>query len=149
MTTATSTVQLPTPILTGRSIYERNYRKLCRVLGDEWPSSDAAFRLTAGAYMDLTVDRLYEEDGAFVIAMAQRYEVNGDLVPDPDMELRVFPEQKMVEALTFTDIWGRRVVYPEPGKPNLPAKKDLNEFLEHWLTNLIAQGHRRTESVPC
>jgi hypothetical protein len=49
---------------------------------------------------------------------------------------------QMIEALTYQDQFGFRVVYPEPGKVDLRAKKELNQFLGQWLKNLIEQGHR-------
>lgn len=95
--------------------------------------------------MDLSMDRLYsEENGAVRIALAHYFRQNGDLCPDPDMEIRVFPVQKMAEALTFqqTNPCVYREVYPEPGKVNLALKRELNGFLSYWLRNCIAQGHR-------
>jgi uncharacterized protein YqiB (DUF1249 family) len=49
---------------------------------------------------------------------------------------------QMIEALTFQDQFGFRVVYPEPGKVNLQAKKERNQFLGQWLKNLIFHGHK-------
>jgi len=58
--------------------------------------------LTSKGFMDLNVDRLYsEKEGAVRISIAHNYTQNGDVVPDPDMEIRVYPDRKMAEALTF------------------------------------------------
>jgi len=46
----------------------------------------------------------------------------------------------MAEALSYQDQFGYQYVYPEPGKVDIKAKKDLNAFLNKWLTNLINQG---------
>ena len=51
-------------------------------------------------------------------------------------------ELSLAEALSYQDSFGYRVVYPEPDKVNLSAKKDLNSFLGQWLSNLKSQGHR-------
>jgi uncharacterized protein YqiB (DUF1249 family) len=45
-----------------------------------------------------------------------------------------------VEALTFQDTYRYREVYL--AGLDVKAKKELNEFLLQWLTNLIDQGHR-------
>lgn len=48
----------------------------------------------------------------------------------------------MAEALTYQqDSLGVfQEVYPEPGKVDVKLKKQLNQFLNQWLTNLINQG---------
>lgn len=57
----------------------------------------------------------------------------------PDMEIQIFPAQKMAEALTFqNDYLGiYQEVYPEPGKYYPKLKKELNTFLNDWLRNMI------------
>ena len=64
------------------------------------------------------------------------------MIPDPDMEIKLDHQNKTAEALTYQDSFTFRVAYPEPGKINLKAKKELNEFLLQWLKNLKEQGHR-------
>ncbi len=39
------------------------------------------------------------------------YEINGDLVPDPDREVRILPEQRISEELSYQDSFGYRRVY--------------------------------------
>ena len=67
---------------------------------------------------------------------------SGDMIADPDMEVALYPSRQMAEALSYQDCFGYRQVYPEPGKINPRAKKELNSFLNQWLSNIIAQGHR-------
>jgi hypothetical protein len=94
--------------------------------------------------MDLRFEILSRDTDQFTCAMAHYFEQNGDLIADPDVEIRVVPSMQMVEALTYQDQFGYQVVYPEPGKVNLKVKKELNQFLGQWLKNLIAQGRRLT-----
>ena len=47
-----------------------------------------------------------------------------------------------MEALTFQDTYTYRQVYAEGGQVYVKVKKELNEFLLHWLTNLIDQRHK-------
>ena len=95
-------------------------------------------------FMDLNVDRLYSEKDGFRIALAHYYKQNGDMVPDPDMEIRVYPDRKMAEALTFQNALFYQEVYftNDSGqamvRPKL--KKQLNDFLKMWLRNLKQQG---------
>jgi len=95
-------------------------------------------------YMDLSVDVLNakDADGNKIIAMAHNYIQNGDVMADPDMEIKIFPELKMAEALTYQQdglgIFQR--VYSGEYTVNIKLKKQLNLFLNQWLTNLKNQG---------
>ena len=124
-------------------IYERIFRKLEKILGNltEIPEYQ---KLKASGFMDLGVDRLYADEESVTIALSHYFKQNGDMVPDPDMEVRIFPEMKMAEALTYQDSFGYQQVYPTPTQVNLKAKKDLNVFLNQWLSNIIEQGFERS-----
>ena len=102
-----------------------------------------------GGMMDLNYDHLgcrKLDLGNYVsydIALAHNYIQNGDVMADPDMEIRIYPEIKYAEALTYQldglGIFQR--VYPEPGKVCPRIKRELNKFLNQWLKNCIDQGH--------
>jgi uncharacterized protein YqiB (DUF1249 family) len=126
-------------------IYERIYQKLDQLgINGLIASGTEAAKSTASGYMDLSFDRLYDEEGAVVIALAHYYKQNGDLCADPDMEIRVYPQRRMAEALTFQQAIPPiyQMVYPAPGKVIPALKTSLNTFLLTWLTNAIQQGHR-------
>ena len=99
--------------------------------------------------MDLNYDRLGCRDensnncASSDMALAHNYIQNGDVMADPDMEIRIYPEIKYAEALTYQldglGIFQR--VYPEPGKVYPKLKRELNKFLNQWLKNCIDQGH--------
>ncbi|MCK9592902.1 MAG: DUF1249 domain-containing protein [Methanoregula sp.] len=94
-------------------------------------------------YMDLSIDRLSSEhEGTIRISIAHNFIQNGDVMADPDMEIRIYPELKAVEALTYQlDSLGIfQCVYPEPSRVYPKRKTELNRFLNQWLTNLIDQG---------
>ncbi|MFA5801549.1 MAG: DUF1249 domain-containing protein [Thermoleophilia bacterium] len=117
------------------------YKKLEKLLGD-LHQIPAYMKLEAHGFMDLGVDKLYGDEESVTIALSHYYKQNGDMVPDPDMEVRIYPERKMAEALTYQDSFGYRVVYPKPGFVNPKAKREMNVFLNQWLSNILAQGHR-------
>ena len=102
-----------------------------------------------GGMMDLNYDHLgcrKLDLGNYVsydIALAHNYIQNGDVMADPDMEIRIYPEIKYAEALTYQlDGLGIfQCVYPEPGKVCPRIKRELNQFLNQWLKNCIDQGH--------
>ena len=107
-----------------------------------------ALKLKSNGFMDLNLDMLYEEDGKYTIAMAHNYIQNGDVMADPDMEIRIIPSMKMAEALSFRqdggipinqhvyeEVDGKTMVYPM-------IKKELNTFLSGWLLNIKNQGFK-------
>ena len=101
-----------------------------------------------GGLMVLNYDFLgKDKDGNYRIALAHNYVQNGDVMADPDMQVRIIPEMEAAEALTFQQSNPNvyQEVYEEKdGKQlvNLNLKKQLNSFLNQWLTNLIQQGHK-------
>jgi len=127
------------------TIYERNFNKLVKLGVLELIHTEIeAAKSESEGFMDLHFDRLYEEDGTVVIALAHYFKQNGDLCSDPDMQIRIDPEQRMAEALTFQQAMPPiyQEVYPAPGKINPRLKKELNSFLSTWLGNCIQQGHK-------
>jgi hypothetical protein len=118
-----------------------------------------------GAFMAVSVDFLIGDrmrpSGArcgSLYAIAHRYEVNGDLLPDPDVELYVVDD--IIEP-------GRKAVYPtaidhgpmgyhrfvefdEAGHPNRFSRRgqaDLARFCNLWMNN-IAEQQRLQLVVP-
>lgn len=100
-------------------------------------------KLQSNGLMDLNVDHITSdsEEGSVTIAMAHNYVENGDVMADPDMEIKIFPKMEMAEALTFQQsnppLYQR--VYPEEGKVDTRLKKTLNQFLLEWLIRLEKQ----------
>jgi uncharacterized protein YqiB (DUF1249 family) len=123
-----------------KTIYERIFKRLIQLGIDPQNPPEYAKSRSKG-FMDLNLDLLYKTTDCMGIALAHYFEQHGDLVPDPDMQIRVYPATKMAEALTYQDQFGYREVYPQPGKVNIAAKKDLNIFLNQWLKNCLEQGH--------
>lgn len=127
-------------------IYQTMFEKLIKIgIIDQngHPVFKEHVKLVHKPYMDLSIDRLSSEhEGTIRISLAHNFVQNGDLMADPDMEIRIYPALKAAEALTYQmDSLGiYQVVFPEPGKVYPKLKKDLNRFLNQWLTNLIDQG---------
>jgi uncharacterized protein YqiB (DUF1249 family) len=92
-------------------------------------------------YTPLCIDRLSDS----VYALSQNPVIDGVVVADPDVEIRVVHQKRIAEPLCFQDRSGRRVVYPEAGKVDLKAKNDLAGYLDRWLTDLISQGFIRLQ----
>lgn len=126
-------------------VYEKIYSKLKRIgiLDENGVMQHAYMKFTSPGLMDLNVDKLTED----TIALAHNGIQNGDVMCDPDMEVKIYPDQKMAEALTFqNDYLGTyQEVYPEPGKYYPTLKKELNDFLDEWLSNIIEANYELAE----
>ena len=128
-------------------IYETMYNKLVKlgiINQDGSLKFDEYIKLKSGIFMDLNIDHLSHKDdeNSIVISLAHNFIQNGDVMADPDMEIKIIPSMKMVEALTFQqDSTGTyQQVYLEDGRFYPTLKTDLNYFLNSWLKNLIQQG---------
>lgn len=123
--------------------YEQLFKKIIALIPNlAQIEPGEGIKLKAPGFMDLHIDVLLQEKDKTTIAMAHYYKQNGDMVPDPDMEIAIYPDRKMAEALSYQDSFGYRQVYPEPGMVNPKAKSELNQFLNQWLNNINMQGHK-------
>ncbi|HDS1208431.1 TPA: hypothetical protein QDZ84_003470 [Shewanella algae] len=130
-----------------KSVYEKNYDLMVKLaIIRDGDVSNYRKSLSQG-YMDLVVKRNSLLDGmknqnCIGFSMAHYYTQNGDLCSDPVMEILFYPDLDMVEAFSFEmsipPIY--TVVYLDE-KVNIKAKKELNDFLNQWLRNLVEQGH--------
>jgi uncharacterized protein YqiB (DUF1249 family) len=122
------------------TIYERIFKCLVELGIDPYNPPEYGKSQPEG-FMDLNLDVLHKTTDCVEIALSHYFEQHSDLVPDPDMQIRIYPATKTAEASTYQDQFGYREVYPEPRKVNVAAKKDLNNFLAQWLKNCLDQGH--------
>ena len=125
-----------------KTVYENIYTKLEK-LGIT--DLKAYKKIENDPYMPLSIDILQNNKEQMIIALAHNYIQNGDVMADPDMEIRIYKETGMAEALTYQqDSLGlyQRVYMEKDGKTfvNTKLKNDLNVFLNRWLKNLIEQG---------
>lgn len=127
---------------TRRDIYARIYRKLQKVVPDLLTIEEHG-KSTVPNFMDLNLDVLHKRSNRIVIALSHYYKHPcGDMIPDPDMELAVYPMLEIAEALSYQDSFCYRTIYSDDkGAEDIKAKKELNAFLDQWLSNLIEQGH--------
>lgn len=121
-------------------VYAENFDRLVK-LGILTPDGKLTFKeymkIENEPYMPLSLDNL----GNNTFSMAHNFEQNGDLIPDPDMEIRIIPELKMVEALAIQHSTGYyRRVYIDENKYYPREKKEQNSFLNMWTKNLLDQG---------
>jgi uncharacterized protein YqiB (DUF1249 family) len=123
------------------SLFDQLFQgKLCQWLQMCQPGQ--ALQSEHPPFMNLHLDVLDRQGTKTVtIALAHNYRQHGDVVPDPDMQIRFFLPQRRAEALTFQDAYGYRQVYFGE-KVDLAAKRELNAFLRLWLRNCLKQQHQ-------
>lgn len=128
-------------------IYETIYKKL-KKLGviDLVTNKQDYSKSEIENFMPLSFDTLFSDDSVTVIALAHNYKQNGDLMADPDMQIAIH-KHGMAEALTYQqdNLGIYQEVYdtfPNPKQMKTRLKKELNSFLNQWLTNCLSQGHK-------
>lgn len=127
------------------NVYERNYDKISKIIDIDELKNTGFLKLKSKGFMDLDFDYLYKDDqGRHIIAMSHYYKhPSGDMIADPDMELRIDEDMGTIEALTYQDAQRYNETYSRDGKyVNSKVKKSLNSFLTTWLTNLKKQGFK-------
>ena len=124
------------------------YQKLAQLIPnmEERLHNNTAFgKSVSEGFMDLHFDSLGKDaTGAYHIALAHYFEQNGDLVPDPDMRIRIDTVAKTAQALSFQNMYVYQEVnpdLPDTDQNNNTLKKELNLFLSDWLNNALNQGH--------
>lgn len=122
-----------------KNVYTIIYSRLNKITGgiERFLKSENGYlKLTSTGFMPLVIEKI----GKNTISITHYYEQNGDLVPDPDITAKIYPEHRMAEALTYQDTYKYEEIYPETGKVNVKLKKELNTFLNQWLHVLKQQG---------
>jgi uncharacterized protein YqiB (DUF1249 family) len=132
-----------------RNVFEMIYSRLQQIgiLNEDGEMKAEYMKFQSPGLMDLNVDRLTGD----TIALAHNGKQNGDVMADPDVEVKIYPDLKAAEALTFqNDYLGIfQEVYPEPGKFYPKLKKELNDFLNDWLRSMIeVQKYEMVEEDP-
>lgn len=120
---------------------EFNYQKLTELAGvdiGEWAKrAGRTKKFKAPGFMDLHLESLSDTS----ISLTHYFEQNGDLVPDPDMEIRLDPVAKTALAVHFQDQRSYLEVYPD-GVEDHRQFRSQNSFLTFWLTNIKDQGFK-------
>ena len=136
-----------------KTLFETNFDRVVQlgIFDVEGKNVDYKKSIASG-FMDFVVERMPHYDDVTNNSDGQAYSLthwfkqNGDLCKDPDMVIIVYPNLKMVEALTFEQSIPPifQEVYLPDGRYYPGVKKELNSFLRQWLINLTQQGHGKS-----
>lgn len=122
------------------TIEHRNYKKMMEIAPGILEDRYRYMKLRSLPFMDLIIEKLDDNR----ISMSHYFVHNGDLVSDPDMEIIVDRDQKILKAATYQS---DRVGFYQDAYNYMNQIKDvrkareLNDFLGEWLKNIIDQGH--------
>lgn len=105
-------------------------------------------RLKADGFMDLSFEVLTRSDSSMDVAIAHYYTQNGDLVPDPDMRIRLDFKRKAAFPMSFQNSLVYREAMDEQGRGSKREVADQSAFLCTWLRNLKSQGHKLPSEQP-
>lgn len=121
---------------------QANYTRLLALLPDvQKMEPGSAVKMKAEPFMDLCIDVLQQQGTVTQISMAHYYEQNGDLVPDPDMEVMLMHVTRMALPVHFQNAIAYRVCIEGTKVINGKELADQSSFLSVWLRNIKSQGH--------
>jgi len=127
--------------------YEKWYKQIEKIINqplEQFMQSDQNYlKIKSNGFMDLNIDKLSSNR----IAMAHNHIVEGDVIPDPDMEVVINFEYKIVYPVTYQDSFGYQEAYKFGSNDkaigvNERVKRELEEFFGQWLRNLKMQRFR-------
>lgn len=124
-----------------KTVAHKNYEAIMEFASDVLTGKVEYAKYDAGECFDkLSIEKI----GPNMIAMAHRFEQNGDLVADPDMEFEVDHEKKTLNARSFqNEVFAKySCVIREDGSIDTRLEAELNNFANTWLRNIKMQGYK-------
>lgn len=120
-------------------------RKLYNLLLDVIPDIETrnkagVSKLDSPSMMDLHLDVLYRRGNKVRIALAHYFKMNGDSVPDPDMEFEIDVRDKTVSARSFQNQFNYTSAEQDVDIDQ-SIVNELNQFALMWFQNNVDYGH--------
>lgn len=124
-------------------IFEANYDRLV-TLAPCLDAVEAPVRSSVDGLMDLYLEVLERSRYTTTVSLTQYLNVDGRLVPDPCMRIRLYHDARVAEVLAYQNQSRFKHEYPYPNRKmhQRHEKRLLNQFLAEWLTYCIARGYR-------
>ncbi len=116
-------------------IYRDNYRRLFLLGVMDIKSSK---KIKSKNYMDLNIDVLEDDDRTRVIAMAHNIIMDGDLIADPEITIKLFKNTAEAKVLTY-QVYSLGVyekVFESEPVVDYHTMYYLNRYLNNWLITL-------------
>ena len=126
---------------------ERLYKSFINLIGNsEVMKKKEHIKLSSSGFMDLHIEYLFHdpESECDIYSMTHYFEQNGDLVPDPDIQLMVNDKGKSLTAFAIQHSTGH---YSDSGRldgqVDMKVENEINSFLDMWFKNIKFQGFVR------
>lgn len=125
-----------------------NYKSLLPYIEAVNAATGGSLHFTSAGYMDLVIEDLYFNDfeGNKVYSISHYGTQNGDLMADPDMEIAVTNDGRIIPRTFRNDYLGlRQEVFREVDGKTFYSNQlliDLDTFLWQWLKNIEVQGFK-------
>lgn len=120
------------------SIEHQNYEKFIKIAAPILNDDVTYMKYSCPSHLDFNVEKVLDDR----IAISHYYELNGDLMADPDIELTLDKENELLIPHTYQlDSFG--IYQTDESNPKL--SDELKEFIETWLNNIAESGYRLTE----
>lgn len=105
------------------------------------PGDACKIETSEGTFMAVSVDFLMEQGGTKFYAVAHRYEKNGDLVPDPDVQFAVINGYVVPFAIDQYCGYQESARFSGGKLTHLNARgqADLVQFCNMWMRNINQQ----------
>ena len=119
----------------------RIYQKLMRFAPDLLSIKESAKFEVEGYFTLISLEVTDASEGYRRISLNHCWsDDSGTLISDPDIEIAVYPDWEMAEALIYRDTFSVEVAYPVEGGPvDTKAYLSINNSLERWLDSLLQQ----------
>jgi len=123
----------------GSNLFYKNYLKLMQIAEGIMTGRYDYLKLKAPGFMDLVLEKISDNR----ISLSHYYEQNGDLMSDPDMEIIIDPNYEKVRAAIFQqdNLGIYQSAYNGNQLMDKGLSKELDDFLQSWLENIIAQDY--------
>lgn len=120
------------------SIERANYLNLESIAKPILNDNAYYMKLSSPHCMDFNIERISENR----IAISHYYEQNGDMMADPDVELIVDNDNKILIPMTYQQD-NLQIFYDINEHPDMSLS--LNEFVKEWLSNIQINNYRIKE----
>ena len=128
-----------------RDMASRNYRTFAKLFPDIISGKYTDLILSAGDSFDPL--EIHKKDGD-IYSLEHYWMNNGDAMYDPYMLLKIDNENKTINAVSyensgmgvFQEVYTEKGYYPQ-------LLKELNSFLNQWLTNISYQGYKPVKAI--
>lgn len=117
------------------SIEKCNYELFEQIAKPLLTNNAYYIKYTALGFMDLNIENIDENR----FAMAHNYELNGDLMADPDVEFTVDTENRLLYPQTYQQ---DNLQFYERVDGNPFRANELNHFMNQWIHNIQEQKYK-------